>query len=162
MIRDTSKQAFYAVKSSGFVSETMFEIYSCLYQHGPLTQNETWQRLTKIHPQRKKDSYGPRFAVMVQMGLLKILEARKCTVTGRSCNVYDVTSQFPSRPERKPKRSSETNASFYLQEYGMRLVLDNPTEIDIWIQFMRKHLSQNPKIVIKERVAVTVIPNSKL
>lgn len=103
MPRDTSIEAYAAVEASEFVDKTKWDVYRCLYEHGPLTQNEVWVRLGS--PQ-KKDSYSPRFSVLVQMGVIADLGVRPCTVTHRKCHYYDVTSKLPEKPVVPVRKSA--------------------------------------------------------
>lgn len=95
MARDTSIESYNAMEACDFVDKTKLDVYRCLYHYGPLTQNEVWEKLGRPN---KKDSYGPRFAVLVRMGVIADLGTRTCTVTGRRCHFYDVTSKMPVKP----------------------------------------------------------------
>lgn len=108
-VRDTSIEAYTAVMESGFVAETALEVYNCLYHNGPMTQNEVWQRIDK---DRKKDSYGPRFATLERSLLIRDIGIRQCRISGRRCHVWDVTSNLPTKPATRKART------FYIVKRG--------------------------------------------
>jgi hypothetical protein len=110
-MRQTSIRAYNEVCACGFLIESVRAVYRCIYRNGAqygvdqgLTQTETWQLLGT---QSKKDSYGPRFALLVRMGLLQELGKRPCHCTGKTVLCYDVTANLPEEG-KKQKHESKT------------------------------------------------------
>ena len=99
MARDTSVKAYESVKATGILGECLWQVYDCLYHHGPLTANECWDKLRKAEPDLNKPSVTPRFKELERWGAIKDLGTRKCSVSERECHFYDVTSQIPVKPE---------------------------------------------------------------
>lgn len=94
MIRQTSIEAYNEIKREGLLGELQFMVYEALFNHGPLTQGELWERCFKNH---QRHTIAPRFAELFGMGVIKVVRQRPCAVTGRSCLVWDVTDQLPDR-----------------------------------------------------------------
>jgi hypothetical protein len=95
-MRETSVQAFHAIRESGLLSQRRWEAYEGLYQHGPMTSSELdaamgvgWRTTNKRLPELER------------MGVVKILGTRPCGVTGMDAMVWDVTSESMPRPFHK-------------------------------------------------------------
>ena len=100
MIRETSKEAYH--KMSSLLSKRRFQVYECLYLFGPMTQMETFVKLQHV----SQHSVTPRFAELRDMGVIREVGERECTVTGINVILWDVTSNLPG-PLHKPKSKRE-------------------------------------------------------
>lgn len=93
-MRDTSKEAYEYICSSGILSKRRTQAYAHLYECGPMTAQE----LTV-------DSHVPglwkRLSELENVHVVKIIGERKCRVTGMTAILWDVTSY---RPRRQPPR----------------------------------------------------------
>ena len=110
MIRDTSIAVYHQIKDENLLSRLRWEVYDCLYHHGPLTQMETCRKLN--NPNRQDRSYMPRFAELHNMGVIKEVGQRVCSITGREVLLWDVTNSLPRKLEKdiKPTRQELINA----------------------------------------------------
>lgn len=98
MIRDTSIEVYHKIKDEGLLSKLRFEVYSTLFEHGPLTQMETCR---KIRGPRQDRSYMPRFAELERMGVVRTIGERACRITQRNVLLWDVTKNLPAPLERR-------------------------------------------------------------
>lgn len=106
MTRQTSVEAYNAIKESGVLGEREWQTYHILFNYGPMTQAECWDKMPRFAhvPQR---SITPRFARLLRKGFIKFLEEdgkplkRHCKVSGRKCMVWDVTNASEAKPEQK-------------------------------------------------------------
>jgi hypothetical protein len=105
MARDTSIEAYRAVEACEFLIDSTRAVYQCLYRDGSLTQNEVWQL---IGGKRNKDSYGPRFALLVRLKLIVDLGTRICSYSKKRCHYYDVTSNLPPKTAPKEEKKWQT------------------------------------------------------
>lgn len=104
MIRHTSIEAYNEIKEEGLVGRLQFEVYSKLFDHGPMTQGE----LSEYHLQGyAKQGLTPRFAELAKMGIIAAYSERPCKVTGRTCLVWDVTDKLPVKPEKKESKDQK-------------------------------------------------------
>jgi hypothetical protein len=106
-MRQTSTEAYEAIRASGCLGERTWQTYATLFKHGPMTQAECWQAipLAQSVPQR---SITPRFAQLLRKGFIRYLTdldckpiKRKCAVSGKLCMVWDVTDSAMPVEEAK-------------------------------------------------------------
>ena len=115
MTRQTSVEAYTAIRDSKTLGERTWQTYATLYERGPMTQAEAWKSIPGDLPQR---SITPRFAQLLRRGFIRYLTdehgqpvKRKCAVSGRRCMVWDVTSQAsPSTAEQPVTRLQRATA----------------------------------------------------
>lgn len=124
MVRQTSKDAYLTIKETGLLSERRWMVYHILYNHGPLTGNEVYQRL--------KTEFGIKFgnapSIVSRLGELRDLgvvsEYGKtiCSVTGMRVIRWDVTSNLPTKWDRPKRIKCKTcDGKGYLKEQQARL-----------------------------------------
>lgn len=91
--RSTSAKAYQQILDNGLLSKQRLQVYKFLYEHGPLTQVETEQRLK--HSAQTAPSHHKRFSELERLGVLKRIRTRICTVTGMEAWEWDVTDELP-------------------------------------------------------------------
>lgn len=101
MVRQTSIEAYKRIKSEGLLSTRRLQVYEMLFVHGPMTQNECWDFIAVTMTQVSKQSVGPRFAELLERGVIQIVGKRECKLTGYNCLIWDVTDQLPVEPEKR-------------------------------------------------------------
>lgn len=89
--RETSIEAYKANLASGLIPKRRQDIYTLLYERGPLTQNEAVRIYMKDSPTVNARSLGTRFSELVRMGLIKEIGKRADAVSGHLCILYEVT-----------------------------------------------------------------------
>lgn len=105
MIRQTSIESYAALKNSKALGEKQWHVYEMLYNDGPLTSNETAEKLRIAGIVRNKPSVTPRFAELSDMKLITAVGTRRCAVSGRNNIIWDVTNaSVPAPRVRKPSR----------------------------------------------------------
>jgi len=105
MPRDTSAEAYAAIRESGYLGQTLWAVYDCLYRFGGrygdgqgLSQTECYHTAIDkgLVEADKKDSLGPRFAPLERMGIIQRVAKRQCHYTERTVWCYDATSFVPT------------------------------------------------------------------
>lgn len=105
MTRQTSIDSYNALKNSKALGAKQWHVYEMLYHYGPLTSNETAEKLRTMGVVRNKPSVTPRFAELSDMKLIAAVGTRLCTVSGRNNVIWDVTNASAPVPRvRKPSR----------------------------------------------------------
>jgi hypothetical protein len=103
-VRQTSIATYYAIREDGLLSRMRWLVYDCLYQHGPLTAQETFKQLGL------ESNQSGRFTEMRELGVILEVGERQCAVTGRNVILWDVTAALPSSAERtEPPRPSRAH-----------------------------------------------------
>ena len=100
MIRETSIEAFNKIKENGLLSVRRMQVYEVLFHDGPLTQNEAHKLLWKLGIRTEKQSITPRFNELYQVGVIKEVGKKVCSVTGNNCILWDVTKNLPVKFEK--------------------------------------------------------------
>lgn len=95
-MRHTSVEVYRQIRNEGLLSELRLEVYETVFNHGPITQGETWMKLHRPRP-----SVTPRFAELQKRGVLKIVGERECASTGRKAVLWDVTDSLPVEPKKE-------------------------------------------------------------
>lgn len=91
MSRATSEEAYRAIKENGLLSCRRFQAYDALYRFGPLTAAECWRHC----PGTQIDSIRPRMAELRRLGVVRETGRTKCSMTGMTVILWDVTSSLP-------------------------------------------------------------------
>lgn len=105
-VRQTSRDAYEAVKASGVLSERLFETYEAVYLHPRSTRNELY-RLLRHH--NAEGTYGRALSLLMRAGVVRVPVdsvtqedvSRICSVSGSKCLVYEVAPVAPSKDELK-------------------------------------------------------------
>ena len=110
MTRRTSTEVYRRLEAEGVLSERRWEVYRVLYEDGPLTSAEVFDKL------RSKSWYSPersplsqtraRFTELRDWGAIEEVGTKVCSVTGNEVILWDVTDQMPVAPS--PVRKKET------------------------------------------------------
>lgn len=95
-MRKTSIDVYHKIKENGLLSKMRWEVYDCLYQHGPLSQNETSYKL------RGRLDWGinPRFSELEKMGAIEAVGERSDRYTNNNVLIWDVTDSIPIKLEK--------------------------------------------------------------
>jgi hypothetical protein len=102
MARKTSAEAYRTIEENGLLSKRRFEVYDCLYYHGPMTASETFRRISGGRPNYNFDSNTrARFTELRDQGVIAEIGEKKCAVTGMTVILWDVTSELPTPLPKK-------------------------------------------------------------
>jgi hypothetical protein len=100
--RDTSIEAYHAIRDNGLLSKRRFQVYDELYHNGPLTANEVVRKYQRTNPNIKDASINGRFSELERIGVIRDTgEVRVDEISGHNCILWDVTSNLPVKPEKK-------------------------------------------------------------
>jgi hypothetical protein len=93
-MRQTSVEAFNKIKETGLLSKRRWQVYEWLYYHGPATARQVsnaiagaWKRVSELE----------------QVGLVAETGKTKCSHTGQTVTLWDVTAALPVKPEKQAK-----------------------------------------------------------
>ena len=100
MVRETSREAYNALKNSGALSRLRWETYEYLFKFGPATQHD----ITQYYVDRtgKICNHQQRFKELEVMGLIRPLGTIR--EEGSSRTLWDVTSR--SKPLPLPQKAT--------------------------------------------------------
>jgi len=96
MQRQISSTVYGKIKNGMLLGRLQMYVYDILYHNGPLTQME----VAKHSETMDRSSVGPRFTELKRMGCIASLGKRKCEVTGRNTNTFDVTKNLPDKSKK--------------------------------------------------------------
>jgi hypothetical protein len=108
MIRQTSAEAYEKIKSGHMINGLKFIVYETLYQHGPLTQKEVYERINQSGKSHQMRAITPRFSELESAGLVFADGTTRKKDAGTRMNnlLWDVTANLP-RPVQKRLTASE-------------------------------------------------------
>jgi len=112
MTRSTSLAAYRALVEGGGLSRRRRDVYKALYHHGPATSAELFGHVADGVVANYTQSRA-RFTELREMGLIREVDERPCTVTGRKAIVWDVTPNVNHGPlpHKTPRPSRDTIAA---------------------------------------------------
>ena len=121
--RQTSRDAYDAIQSSGDINDKQRLVYNWLFMNGPATAGEVTaavKRHDEVHP-----SYHRRLDELSEIGVASRVGERTCKITGRNVTLWDVTDSFPQPVGKKevikrPKRGQFRRAMIELAEIHKR------------------------------------------
>jgi len=132
-MRNTSLVAYNKIKESGLLSRLRFQVYECMYHHGPLTAGEMWDRFFK--PGKQRSSVASRFSELEVLGLFTVIDEVPCKYTGNLSNLYDVTDKIPADKQTLPNKKSNRQIILELRE--------RIRELETEVNQLRSQLSYN-------------------
>ena len=103
MIRQTSIDVYRQIKAEGLLSKRRLEVFKAIVCTAPCTSAEALQSIhTGSH------GIGSRFSELRELGVIKEIGVRKCTVTNRNVIEWDLTDNLPEgkiakKGSKKPK-----------------------------------------------------------
>jgi hypothetical protein len=98
MTRQTSIEAYNAIKENGLLGNLQFQVYDAIYNYGPSTQQEI---CVSRFPDTQARNIMPRFAELARMGVISCVGTRPCQITKRECMVWEITGNLPVKQEKK-------------------------------------------------------------
>lgn len=118
MVRDTSLAVYRDLEQSGALSRLRLLVAKDVAEHGPTTQAETNRRFTA--GSKHAFSFPQRFSELEEMGVIRAVGTRKCTVTGRDCLTWDLTGRMPTKfqPRESMRQLLRELLAAYLADAG--------------------------------------------
>jgi hypothetical protein len=90
MVRQTSIDVYNEIRESGVLGKLQWQVYQALYEHGPMTERELYERFFTGY---QRPSITPRLSELNAMRVIGPVEVREDHITGRRCISWDVTDQ---------------------------------------------------------------------
>lgn len=119
MIRRTSIEAYNYCQQEGILATVDKLVYNALFDHGPLTVGELWD---KFMPQYQRHTINPVPARLKARGLIFEALERPCDYSGHTCIAWDVTGNLPQDPpERETKEEVIARQAKRIQELEAEL-----------------------------------------
>lgn len=109
MARRTSVWAFRKILRDGLLSERRQEVYEYIYLHGPCSNKQITDALTK-HTHLRSDSFRPRVAELVKRRVVEQVGIEVDPGTKNEVILWDVTPDLPVEPSPKIRLSSMNKA----------------------------------------------------
>lgn len=112
-VRQTSASVYHKINAQGLLSKMRLSVYNALYQHGPATAQEIFRHL------RCDTNQSGRFTELRDLGVIREVRVRPCSVTGHEVIEWDVTANLPNGKVNKKSPTGELRA---LVEIGYRIL----------------------------------------
>lgn len=110
-VRTTSAEVYRRIEAEGLLSERRWQVYSTLYEHGPLTASELWRKVERRFglDYLINHNVNPRLAELRELGVVAEVGQRECSITGNRAIVWDVTANLPAVPAPRvtPKQRAQ-------------------------------------------------------
>ena len=133
-MRETSLEAYEAIKSSGRLGKLQLIVYTTIAQQGPLTIAEVHAALGEGY---YYNSINPRVTELHQMGLIHESETRKCTVRGSEAIAWAITDRTAPLPLTKKLPAKEECKR--IKKLVNKLIEENP-HLSSRVKELRKEL----------------------
>ena len=91
-IKQTSLEAYDAIKANGTLSQMRFRAYSIVRFYGPITGLELNMKGTGT----QRHSLHKRLSELEALGIVEVVGNRRCRVTGRKVEEWDITDEVPA------------------------------------------------------------------
>jgi hypothetical protein len=101
-MRQTSIDVYHQIEAEGLLSRLRWEVYKVIFHNGPLTCRELGVILYG-GKNKYMSSVSPRFAELLEAGVIEDRGTRKCEVTGRTSIIWDVTDKLPKKSVKPEK-----------------------------------------------------------
>lgn len=96
-MRITSLAAYNSIKERKLLSAKRFEVYECLYQHGPLTAHEIVALGRKANPLANQTSWNARLSELESLGVVRTVGEKLNPVSNVTNLLWDVTDKLPTK-----------------------------------------------------------------
>ena len=119
MVRQTSSAVYHQMERDGLLSARRWEAYKILYEFGPMTSNEIFEK-AKLHGNPNyRHNTNARMTELRDLGVAAELGTRKCSVTGNMVILWDVTTALPKKVVKaagKPSKQALQDAAEELHQ----------------------------------------------
>lgn len=113
MVRQTSIEAYNKIKENGLLAKRTWEVYDTLFNFGPLTGREVFDRLGKkgftTHTASRLSELRDRCAI-TEVG------KKVCSVTGMKVILWDVTDRVPVKLDKHKTKCKACDGRGFLVE----------------------------------------------
>jgi len=102
--RQTSIDCYNQIKSEGLLSKRRWEIYDIVFNHGPMTSNETFDYSSLKGVDGYRHNANARMTELRDVGVVQELGTTTCSKTNRTVILWDVTSNLPVKAIKPTKK----------------------------------------------------------
>lgn len=108
--RETSVQAYHAIRDNGLLGKLQLAVYEYLFNHGPLTAKE----ITVAFQANRHAQSAPwkRLSELVRAGLVREVGTVKCRYSDQEVIQWDVTDKIPDKKIKTSRRRKTTHGWF--------------------------------------------------
>lgn len=95
---ESKNETYLKIRKTGLLTKGQIEFLSYLYRFGPSTTNELVSKVEKERTDLSRNAlelFDRQPAELKKWNVIKILEKRKCSITGRQASVLGVTNIIP-------------------------------------------------------------------
>lgn len=131
MTRETSIAIYRELEANGTLSRKRLEVARDIAYNGPTTAGETWRRLTKPGPQKFTDSYRQRFIELGDRQVAVMIGKRRCAVTQKSCDQWELTGRMPQDFVPRPTRVEQERRA--CMEVALSVAAQAKTEVGRYV-----------------------------
>jgi len=107
MIRQTSIEALQQIRESGVLSKRRFEVYVSLFEYGPCSATELFYKMNKLR-NPSHSNVTTRLGELREMGVVKEIGTKICTITEKKVIEWDVTANLPIKFEKSKEHKCPT------------------------------------------------------
>lgn len=101
MARQTSIEVFKQIRDNGLLSKRRMEVYEIVFNHGPMTSNETFDYSELNGIDGYRHNANARMTELRELGVVYEAGTKQCSKSGNTVILWDVTDKLPVKPERK-------------------------------------------------------------
>lgn len=125
MIRQTSVDAYHAIRDEGLISKRKFEVYEILFHHGPLTAHEIVYMARSKYPLANQTGFNARLSELKTLGLAIEVGEKINPVSGKLNYLWDVTDKRPVNFEKPHREKCKTcGGKGYIETVQAKFNLD--------------------------------------
>lgn len=100
-MRQTSAEAYNAIKENGLLSKFRWATYDFLFHNGPLTTRGVHAGVKQIA--KDVGIVSSRLTELREMGVVREVGLKVCDTTGMTVTLWDVTAKLPMKLKRPIK-----------------------------------------------------------
>ena len=109
MARNTSVEAYRAIKINGLLSERRLLVYEILYKYGPMTCSEVVQKALPYVNTPNTGWVPARLGELRKHEVISEVREGPCPTTGRNAIFWDVNSNLPKPLPKKITNKDKLN-----------------------------------------------------
>lgn len=107
MIRETSLEAYKEIRRNGLLKKRQLEVYTALFERGPSTATEIFYALSKSR-NPSHSNVTTRLGELRDKGVVREVQKRRCTVTGKMVIEWETTNRLPIKFEKPHRETCKT------------------------------------------------------
>lgn len=135
-VRQTSIDAFNAIKDSGLLSTRRWQVYEYLFKNGPCTAKQVTGNLRS--GLQDSGGYNTRLSELRRMGVVQEVGKVECPESGHNVILWDVT-------DKMPKKLHKDLLLYQLEELGLES-LDQYYFTEHWVDFKDGYYTRHPRV----------------